>query len=161
MLRYSRRGLVWVLGSGVKKEDSTSMMTTPSWHLQGLLHQDLKISRLKTRIQNTLLGEGWLMGTLEQPVDSWDAWRSAMTSCGKLHPDSKRWKNTSCPKAYLCNRKSLWALAWLTLVVTLANGASRCRTTVGLDEHRTVVRGTLRKTMFRSSCYQTPWSART
>ena len=40
------------------------------------------------------------------------------------------------------------------------DGASRCRTTVGLDEHRTVVRGTLRKTMFRSSCSQTPWSAR-
>ena len=36
------------------------------------------------------------------------------------------------------------------------DGASRCRTTVGLDEHRTVVRGTLRKTMFRSSCSQTP-----
>src|SRR3954468_1066193 len=35
------------------------------------------------------------------------------------------------------------------------DGASRCRTTVGLDEHRTVVRGTLRKTMFRSSCSQT------
>ena len=36
------------------------------------------------------------------------------------------------------------------------DGASRCRTMVGLDEHRTVVRGTLRKTMFRSSCSQTP-----
>ena len=36
------------------------------------------------------------------------------------------------------------------------DGASRCRTTVGLDEHRTMVRGTLRKTMFRSSCSQTP-----
>ena len=43
-----------------------------------------------------------------------------MISCGKLHPGSKIWKNTSCPEAYLCNRKSLWALAWLTLVVTLA-----------------------------------------
>ena len=82
--------------------------------------QDLKISRLETRIQYTLLGEGRLTGTLEKPVDGRDAWRSAMTSCGKLHPDSKRRKNTSCPEAYLCNRKSLWALAWLTLVVTLA-----------------------------------------
>ena len=36
------------------------------------------------------------------------------------------------------------------------DGASRCRTMVGLDEHRTVVRGTLWKTMFRSSCSQTP-----
>ena len=36
------------------------------------------------------------------------------------------------------------------------DGASKCRTTVGLDEHRTVVRGTLWKTMFRSSCSQTP-----
>ena len=36
------------------------------------------------------------------------------------------------------------------------DGASRCRTTVGLDEHRTVVKGTLWKTMFRSSCSQTP-----
>ena len=60
------------------------------------------------------------MGTLEKPVDGRDAWRSSMTSCGKLHPDSKRRKNTSCPEAQLCNRKSLWALAWLTLVVTLA-----------------------------------------
>ena len=41
------------------------------------------------------------------------------------------------------------------------DGASRCRTTVGLDEHRIVVRGTLRKTMFRSSCSQTLWSTRT
>ena len=36
------------------------------------------------------------------------------------------------------------------------DSASRCRTTVGLDEHRIVVRGTLRKTMFRSSYSQTP-----
>ena len=36
------------------------------------------------------------------------------------------------------------------------DGASRCRTTVGLDEHRIVVRGTLRKTMFRLSYSQTP-----
>ena len=82
--------------------------------------QDLKISRLETRIQYTLLGEGRLTSTLEKPVDGRDAWRSAMTSCGKLHPDSKRRKNTSCPEAYLCNCKSLWGLAWLTLVVTLA-----------------------------------------
>ena len=61
-----------------------------------------------------------LMGTLEQLVDGRDAWRSAMISCGKLQLDSKGRKNTSCPEAYLCNRKSLWALAWLTLVVTLA-----------------------------------------
>src|SRR3954466_863668 len=69
---------------------------------------------------NSLLGGGRLTGTLEQPVDGRDAWRSAMTSCGKLHPGSKRRKNTSCPEACLCNRKSLWALSWLTLVVTLA-----------------------------------------
>ena len=61
-----------------------------------------------------------MTGTLEKPVDGRDAWRSAMTYYGKHHPDSKRRKNTSCPEAYLCNRKSLWALAWLTLVVTLA-----------------------------------------
>ena len=61
-----------------------------------------------------------MTGTLEETVDGWDAWRSAMTSSGKLHPDSKRRKNTSCPEAYLCNRKSIWTLAWLTLVVTLA-----------------------------------------
>ena len=61
-----------------------------------------------------------LMDTLEQPVDGRDAWRSAMTSCGKPHPDSKGRKNTSCLKYYMCNRKSLWALARLTLVVTLA-----------------------------------------
>ena len=61
-----------------------------------------------------------MTGTLEELVDGQNTWRSAMTSCRKLHPDSKRQKNTSCPEAYLCNRKSLWALAWLTLVVTLA-----------------------------------------
>ena len=34
---------------------------------------------------------------------------------------SPRLKETEeYPEAYLCNRKSLWALAWLTLVVTLA-----------------------------------------
>ena len=71
-------------------------------------------------LQNSLLGGGQLTGTLEKPADGRDAWRSAMTSCGKLHPDSKRRKNTSRPEAYLCNRKSLWALAWLNLVVTLA-----------------------------------------
>ena len=36
------------------------------------------------------------------------------------------------------------------------DGASKCRTMIGLDEHRKVVRGTLQKTMFRSSCSQTP-----
>ena len=40
------------------------------------------------------------------------------------------------------------------------DGASRCRTTVGLDEHRSVVRGTLRKTVSRSSVSQIPCSAR-
>ena len=54
----------------------------------------LKISRLETRIQYTLLGEGRLTGTQEQPVDGRDAWRSAMTSCGKLHPATKRWMDT-------------------------------------------------------------------
>ena len=98
--------------------DDKFMMASARTASSGL--QDLKISRLETRIQYTLLGEGRLTGTLEKPVDGRDAWRSAMTSCGKLHPDSKRRKNTSCPEAYLCNRKSLWALAWLTLVVTLA-----------------------------------------
>src|SRR3989337_3044567 len=104
-----------------EKEDSTSMTTTSRWQLQGLRLQDLKTSRLETRIQYTLLGGGWIDGypgaTRGLPRD---AWRSAMTSCGKLHPDSKRRKNTSCPKAYLCSHKSIWALAWLTLVVTLA-----------------------------------------
>ena len=101
-------------------EDSTSMTTTSWWHRQGLHLHDLNITRLETGIQYTLLGEGRLTGTLEKPVDGREAWRSAMISCGKLHPDSKRRKNTSCPEAYLCNRKSLWALAWLTPVVTLA-----------------------------------------
>ena len=49
-----------------------------------------KISRLETSIQYTLLGEGRLTGTMEKPVVGRDAWRNAMTSCGKLHPDSKR-----------------------------------------------------------------------
>jgi len=62
----------------------------------------------------------------------------------------------------VCNRKSLWALAWLTLVVTLvARIATRCRRTVGLDGHRFSTGGSLWKTMFRSSRSQTPGSART
>ena len=125
MLHYNRRG--WYECLGVVWEWRTLRQW---WQLHdGICKdcifrtsrlQDLKISRLETRIQYTLLGEGRLSGTLEKPVVGRDAWRSAMTSCGKLHPDSKRRKNTSCPEAYLCNRKSLWALAWLTLVVTLA-----------------------------------------
>ena len=106
----------WCENEGLYVKDDNFMMASTRTASSGLL----KISRLETRIQYTLLGEGRLTGTLEKPVDGRDAWRSAMTSCGKLHPDSKRRKNTSCPEAYLCNRKSLWALAWLTLVVTLA-----------------------------------------
>ena len=106
----------WCEEGGLYVNDDNFMMASARIASSGLL----KISRLETRIQYTLLGEGRLTGTLEKPVDGRDAWRSAMTSCGKLHPDSKRRKNTSCPEAYLCNRKSLWALAWLTLVVTLA-----------------------------------------
>jgi hypothetical protein len=41
------------------------------------------------------------------------------------------------------------------------DGACRCRWTVGLDGHRTWVRETLWKIMFRSSCSQTLWSVRT
>ena len=107
----------WCEEGGLYVNGDNFMMAsarTASSRLQGL-----KISRLETRIQYTLLGEGRLTGTVEEPVDVRDAWRSAMTSCEKLHPDSKKRKNTSCPKAYLCNRKSLWTLAWLTLVVTL------------------------------------------
>ena len=88
--------------------------------MRGLHLQGQKTSRLETRIQYTLLGEGRLTGTLEKLVVGRDVWRSAMTSCGKLHLDSKRRKDNSSLEAYLCNRKSLWALAWLTLVVTLA-----------------------------------------
>ena len=108
----------WCEERGLYVNGDNFMMPSARTAYSGL--EDLKISRLETRIQYTLLGEGRLTGTLEKPVDGRDAWRSAVTSCGKLHPDSKRRKNTSCPEAYLCNRKSLWALAWLTLVVTLA-----------------------------------------
>ena len=108
----------WCEEGGLYVNGDNFMMASARTASSGL--QDLKISRLETRIQYTLLGEGRLTGTLEKLVDGRDAWRSAMTSCGKLHPDSKRRKNTSCPEAYMCNRKSLWALAWLTLVVNLA-----------------------------------------
>ena len=43
---------------------------------------------------NSLLGGGRLTGTLEKPADGRDAWRSAMTSCGKLHPATKRRMDT-------------------------------------------------------------------
>ena len=35
-----------------------------------------------------------MTGTLEKPADGRDAWRSAMTSCGKLHPATKRRMDT-------------------------------------------------------------------
>ena len=38
----------------------------------------------------------------------------------KASPRLKETEEYFMPEAYLCNRKSLWALAWLTLVVTLA-----------------------------------------
>ena len=106
----------WCEEGGLYVNGDNFMMAPTRTASSGLL----KISRLETRIQYRLLGEGRLTGTLEKPVVGWDAWRSAITSCGKPHPDSKRRKNTSCPEAYLCKCKSLWDLAWLTLVVTLA-----------------------------------------
>ena len=54
----------------------------------------------------------------------------------ECHPGSKRWMYIQGQKAYVCNRKPLWALAWLTLVETLVGQiASRCRRMVGLDGH--------------------------
>ena len=68
--------------------------------------------------RNATLGEGWLTGSLENPVDARDA-GEAMSSCGKLHPGSKGRTETSRLKAYLHSHKSLWALAWLDNAATL------------------------------------------
>ena len=78
----------WCENGGLYVNGDNFMMASARTASSGF--QDLKISRLETRIQYTLLGEGRLTGTLEKPVDGRDAWRSAMTSCGKLHPATKR-----------------------------------------------------------------------
>ena len=60
-----------------------------------------------------------LTGSLEKPVDDPGMLETAMTSCGKLHPGSKRRTEAARPKAYLHSHKSLWALAWLDNAATL------------------------------------------
>ena len=120
--------------------------------MQGLHLQGLKTSILETGIEYTLLGEGRLTGTLEKPVDGQDAWKSAMTSCGKLHP-LKETEEYFMPGSLPVQPQVTMGSGLVDLSCDSGwDGASRCRTTVGLDEHRTVVRGTLRKTMFRSFC---------
>ena len=64
-----------------------------------------------------------------------ESWYLPVIIPTEWHPGSKRWILQG-RKACVCNRKPLWALAWLTLVETLVGQiASRCRQAVGLDEH--------------------------
>ena len=119
----------------------------------------LKTSRFRdsTRVQYTLLGDGRLTGT---PGET-NGWPGCMEKRHDiLRKASPRLKDT---EEYFMPG-SLPVQPQVTMGSGLVDlscdsgwyGASRCRTTVGLDEHRTVVRGTLQKTMFRSSCSQTP-----
>ena len=66
----------WCENEGLYVKDDNFMMASARTASSGLL----KISRLETRIQYTLLGEGRLTGTLEEPVDGRDARSEEHTS---------------------------------------------------------------------------------
>ena len=138
-------GVGWVFHKG---DVRVKMMTTP-W----LQAQD--------GLQNSLLGGGRLTGTLEKT----SGWPGCMEKrhdiLRKASPRLKETEEYFTPGSLPVQPQVIMGSGLVNLSCDLGwDGASRCRTTVGLDEHRTVVRGTLRKTMFRSSCSQTPWSAR-
>ena len=145
-----------------EKEDSTSMTATSRWQLQGLHLQDLKTSRLETRIQYT---SGWRM-VWRAP---WGIQWLTPGFMGKRHDilrkASPRLKETDeyfMPGSLPVQPQVIMGSGLVDLSCDSGwDGASRCRRTVGLDGHRQWPRGALRKTMFRSSCSQTPGSART
>ena len=161
MLHYSRRG--WYECSGVVWE----LRTLRQWRqLHDGIGKDCIFRTpqdFETRDKNSIHTTGW------RTVDGHPGETSGWPGCMEKRHDilrkaSPRLKETE--EYFMLG--SLPVQPQVTMgsgLVDLScdsgwDGASRCRTTVGLDEHRTVVRGTLRKTMFRSSCSQTPWSAR-
>ena len=134
------------------------------WHRQGLHLHDLKISRFRDSRQefNThyWVKDGWRAPWRNQ-------WMAGMHGEAPWHL-AESFTQAQRDGRILHARKLTHATAshYGSSLVDLScdsgwDGASRCRTTVGLDEHRTVVRRTLRKTLFWSSCSQTLWSART
>ena len=150
----------WCENGGLYVNDDKFMMAsarTASSGLSGL--QDFE-----TREKNSIHTTGW------RTVDGHPGATSGWPGCMEKRHDilRKAWPRLKETEEYFMPR-SLPVQPQVTMgsgLVDLSgdsgwDGASRCRTTVGLDEHRTVVRGTLRKTMFRSSCSQTTWSART
>ena len=162
MLRYSRRG--WYECSRVVWEWRTLCQIR---QLHDGICKDC-IFRIpqdfETRDKNSIHTTGWRM------VDGHPGETSGWPGCMEKRHDilrkaSPRLKETEeyfMPGSLLMQLQVTMGSGLVALSCDSGwDGASRCRTTVGLDEHRTVVRGTLRKTMFRSSCSQTPWSART
>ena len=69
---------------------------------------------IKKDFGKSLLGGGRLTGTLEKPVDGRDAWRSAMTSCGKLHPDSET-KEYFMPGSLPVQPQAIMGSGWVDL----------------------------------------------
>ena len=111
--------------------------------------------------RNATLGEGRLIGSLENPVDDPGCWRGH-DILRKASPRLKETDGYFQDPRLTCTATShygLW-LGWTTRRLW-TGGASRCRRTVGMDGHRQGFRGTRWKTMFWSSGLQTPWSART
>ena len=155
MLRYSRRG--WYECLGVVWE----WRTLCQWRQ---LHDDIgkdcifgtpRPQDFETRDKNSIHTTGWM--TVDGHPGEISGWVGCMEKrheiLRKASPRLKEMEEYFMPGSLPVQPQVTMGSGW--------DGASRCRTTVGLDEHRTVVRGTLRKTMFRSSCSQTRWSART
>lgn len=164
MLRYSRRG--WYEWSGVVWE----WRTLRQWRQihdgigKDCIFRTSRLQDFETRDKNSIHTTGWRM------VDGHPGRTSGWLGCMEkrhhiLQKASPRLKET---EEYFMPG-SLPMQPQVTMGSSLVDptgdpswdGASRCRTTVGLDEHQIVVRETLRKTMFRLSCCQTTWSART
>ena len=54
-----------------------------------------------------------MTGTLEKPADGRDAWRSAMTSCGKLHPAMKRRIDTPLTGSLPVQPQAIMGSSWV------------------------------------------------
>ena len=162
MLCYSRRGLVWVPGSGVRR------WTLHQWRqLRDGICKDciFKASRFRDSRQdfNT---HYWVKDGFDGHPRVTSGWPGCMEKrhdiLRKASPRLKETEEYFMPGSLPVQPQVIMGSGLVDLSCDSGwDGASRCRTMVGLDEHRTVVIGTLRKTMFRSSCSQTPWSART
>ena len=149
-------------GSGVRR-------WTPRqwWQLHDGICKDciFKASRFRDSRQdfNT---HYWVKDGFDGHPGATSGWPGCMEKCHdilrKASPRLKETEDYFMPGSLLVQPQVIMGSGLVDLSCDFGwDGASRCRTMVGLDEHRTVVRGTLRNTMFRLSCSQTPWSART